>query len=647
MSRLILKSPYIKSGSGAGGYMKYIATRKNVQLVADDRPATQKQAQLICSIVKDFPDTKELFEYEDYTASHMRANASAFITTALELNWDAANRSDVYMKYIATRPRVEKIGTHGLFSDGDNVDLEKAMDELEKYKGRVWTHIISLRREDAVRLGYDNMNAWRNLLKAHRNDIAEVMQISPNNFCWYAAFHNEGGHPHVHMMAWSANPSLGYLTRDGIADIRSRLTNEIFKQEMLHLYEQKSASRDELVQEARKAMAELVESMTKGLCDHPEVEKLMTELVSNLESVTGKKQYGYLPKSAKRIVDEIVNQMERLPVVAKCYEKWCELQGQVQSYYTGAPPEKLPLSKQKEFRSVRNAVIREAERIRLGEITFEDEQAAYMDEPESIYATAARYRAAKAAIFGNPETLDELNNAINEMKALAESGYPYAQYMLGKMYRDRVGVLPDATEAKQWFTRAAEQDIPVAQYALGKLCLSDDAEVRDVEAGLRWLELAFKSGSHYAGYRLGKEYLKGEITEKNIETAVQYLTKSADQGNQFSQYTLGKLYLLGRDVKRDKELAAHWLTLSAAQGNQYAQFFLDRLDQFREPSVMLAATRLLHHMGQIFRDNSIPPADPSGMRIDSKRRRKLMEKKQALGQKDEPEQEQGVQFMGY
>ncbi len=626
--------------------MRYIATRENVKLVADRRPATKKQEQLIRSIANDFPDTKELFEYEDYTASHTRAAASAFITAALELNWDVASRSDVYMKYIATRPRAERRGSHGLFGDADNVDLEKAMDELEKNEGRVWTHIISLRREDAARLGYDAAGTWRNLLRTHRNEIAAAMHISPEHFRWYAAFHDEGAHPHVHMMAWCALNE-GILDRSGIYAIRSKLTNDIFKQEMLHLYEQKSASRDELVREARKAMAELTESMETGLCDHPKVEKLVSELVAKLESYTGQKKYGYLPKSAKRIVDEIVDQMERLPVVAECYERWQELQGQVQGYYTGAKPEKLPLSKQKEFRSVKNAVIHEAERIRLGEISFEDEQAARTDEPESIYATATRYRAVKAIVFGEPETIDELNSAVGEMKALAESGYPYAQYMLGKMYRDRVGVLPDVAKAKRWFTRSAEQAVPVAQYALGKLCLSDDAEVRDVDAGLHWLELAFENGTHYAGYRLGKEYLRGESMPKDVPTALDYLTRSAEQGNQFSQYTLGKLYLLGRDVKQDKEIAAHWLTLSAAQGNQYASFFLERLGQFREPSVMLAVTKLLYHIGRIFRDNSMLPADPRGMRIDSKRRQKLHEKKQALSQKDELEQEQGIQFMGY
>ena len=481
MAKLILKSPYIKSGGGAGGYMRYIATRENVELIADSRPATQKQEQLIRSIAKDFPDSKDLYEYEDYAASQTRADASAFITAALELNWDTARQSDVYMRYIATRPRAEKLGAHGLFGDADTVDLDEAMDELEKYEGNVWTHIISLRREDAARLGYDNAGAWRNLLKAHRNDIAKAMQISPESFRWYAAFHNEGGHPHVHMMAWSVNPSGGHLTRDGISDIRSALTNDIFRQEMLHLYEQKSASRDELVREAREVMADLVRNMESGLCDHPEAERLMLALVSSLETVTGKKQYGYLPKSAKRLVDDIVNQLECLPAVAECYERWWELQSQVQRYYTGAAPEKLPLSKQKEFRSVKNGVIREAERIRLGEITFEDEQAARVDEPESVYATAARYRAAKAVIFGNPETMDQLNDAINEMRKLSRRAVTHT-------HNTRL-VKCTATESASCLTRqrrnvgsrlAAEQIFAAAQYALGKLYLSDDAEVRDV-----------------------------------------------------------------------------------------------------------------------------------------------------------------------
>ena len=210
MARLILKSPYIKSTGGASGYLRYIATWERVELIPDDRPPTRKQEQLAAKLVKDFPDSKTLYEYEDYLTKPAKVNASAFITLALEANWDAIHESEQYMKYIATRPRAERIGAHGLFSDEETVSLEKAVEELENYTGNVWTHIISLKREDAARLGYDNAAAWRNLIRAHRNDIAAAMKIPPGDFRWYAAFHDEGEHPHIHMMAWSAKPGQAY-----------------------------------------------------------------------------------------------------------------------------------------------------------------------------------------------------------------------------------------------------------------------------------------------------------------------------------------------------------------------------------------------------------------------------------------------------
>ena len=335
MARLIVKSPYIKCGGGqsAGGYMKYIATRERVEIIPDDRPPTRKQEQFITKLVKDFPDTKDLLEYEDYAQHPTKANASSLITLALEENWSQVQSSEGYARYIATRPRAECLGDHGLFGDEDSVDLDKAMSELEHYTGNVWTHIISLHRKDAARLGYDNAQAWCALLRTHRNDIAAAMNIKPQDFRWYAAFHNEGEHPHVHMMAWSANPGQAYLSRDGIRQIKSALTNQIFKQEMLHLYEQKSESRDELVRETRKAMLELSRQMSESVCEHPEAERMILNLAQQLGEVKGKKSYGYLPKRIKRQVDEIVNQMERLPVVDRCYQKWWELQCKVNDFY--------------------------------------------------------------------------------------------------------------------------------------------------------------------------------------------------------------------------------------------------------------------------------------------------------------------------
>ena len=194
-------------------------------------PPTWKQEQLITKLTKDFPEAKELGEYSDYKGKPTKANASVFITRALEGNWSQVQQSDGYMKYIATRPRAERLGDHGLFGDEETVNLEQAMQELDQYNGNVWTHILSLKREDAARLGYDNAKAWRNLLRANRNEVAAAMNIQPNHFRWYAAFHDEGKHPHIHMMAWSTQPGEAYLTRDGIRNIKSTLTNQIFKQE--------------------------------------------------------------------------------------------------------------------------------------------------------------------------------------------------------------------------------------------------------------------------------------------------------------------------------------------------------------------------------------------------------------------------------
>ena len=469
MARLILKSPYIKSTGGASGYLRYIATRERVELIPDDRPPTRKQEQLITKLVKDFPDSKTLYEYEDYLTKPTKVNASAFITLALESNWDAIHESDQYMKYIATRPRTERIGTHGLFGDGDSVSLEKAMAELESYTGNVWTHIISLKREDAARLGFDNAAAWRNLIRAHRNDIAAAMKIPPGDFRWYAAFHDEGEHPHIHMMAWYAKMGQAYLSKEGIRQIKSKLTNDIFRNEMLHLYEQKSESRDELVRESRRAMLELVRAMQDGVCDHPDAEQLMLELAAQLRAVKGKKSYGYLPKRLKNLVDEIVDEMERLPAVSKCYEKWMMLQGKVDSYYHDKTQERIPLSRQKEFRQIKNAVIQEAERLRLGEIGFEEKDLGQNDEPEEFQNASYDYWALRDIIRDERLTMEERSDAVSEMDKLAESGDMYAQYLMGKLWRDGPLLIPDSVEARYWFEQAADQGHLVAQYSLAKL----------------------------------------------------------------------------------------------------------------------------------------------------------------------------------
>ena len=640
MARLILKSPYIKSTGGASGYLRYIATRERVELIPDDRPPTRKQEQLVAKLVKDFPDSKTLYEYEDYLTKPTKVSASVFITLALESNWDAIHESEQYMKYIATRPRAERIGAHGLFGDDDAISLDRAMEELESYTGNVWTHIISIKREDAARLGFDNAAAWRNLIRAHRSDIAAAMKIPPGDFRWYAAFHDEGEHPHIHMMAWSAKPGQAYLSKEGIRQIKSKLTNDIFHNEMLHLYEQKSESRDELVRQARRAMLELVQTMRDSMCDHPDAERLVLELAAQLGTVKGKKSYGYLPKRLKQLVDEIVDEMERLPVVNKCYDHWLMLQGKVDSYYHDKPQERIPLSQQKEFRKIKNAVIQEAECLRLGEIGFEEKGLNQQDEPEEYRNASYDYWTLRDVIRDESLTMEERSDAVSEMDKLAENGDMYAQHLMGKLWRDGPLLIPDSVEARYWFKRAAEQGHLVAQYSLAKLYLSDDLEVRDTRKGMNWLYTAAVNGSSYAMYRLAKECLKGELIEKDTAHAVEWFTKSAERGNQYAQYMLGKLYLAGREVLHDEEQAVHWLSQSAEQGNQYAQYLLNHLEENRLPSAMLAVTRLLHHMSRGFRDNSVPKSRPGGIQIDRKRLKKLQEKRIALGHKPDDHEQQ-------
>ena len=557
------------SGSGVGGYLEYIGTREGVELL----PAG-------------------------------------------------------YMEYMAERPR-----SHGLFGDEDCVDMNAVAQELNEYPGNIWTHIISLKREDAERLGYNHAAQWRNLIRAHRNEIAAAMNISSSDFRWYTAFHDEGGHPHIHMMAWSAKPGQAYLSKDGIRKIKSVLTNDIFKQEMLHTYEQKSASRGELVRKAREEMKTLAQEMRQSIGSHPEVELLMVTLAAQLETVKGKKKYGYLPKAVKKTVDEIVDQMEQLPVIDECYQVWWELQCQIEDFYSEKECQRPPLSEQREFRSIKNAVVQETENILMGKVTFEDEE---MEETTDFSDLLHDCRELWMVTQDDTAPMGDRDEAVAQLIRKTESGDPDAQYLVGRLYRDGPVLIPDSVEAQYWFDQAAWQGMVAAQYALGQLYLTDDAEVHDTELGIQWLEYSAHHGSDCAAYRLGKEYLKGEIVERDSAKAQEYLTQSAKTGNQFAQYALGKLYL----ECGDKAEAHYWFTQSAAQGNEYAQFFLDHWNNLKPPSIMLSVSRLLHHIGRIFQEQMPTPTIPGGVQIDRKRLAQFREKKIAMGHKPDDHVEQ-------
>jgi len=957
MPRIIFKCRYLKNAAEhLSNFVNYVATRDGVEKIlseAHTSSPTEKQQKLIVEILNQFPDAADLFEYEDYLHAPNIGNASEFITMALEQNIDRIGKKENYVDYIANRPRVEKIGTHGLFSDeGVPVVLSKVAEEVSNHTGNVWTPIVSLRREDAARLGYDNARAWMDIVRNQRNVIAEQMKIAPENLKWYAAFHNEGHHPHIHMIVYSTNPREAYVTKQAIQKMRSSLANEIFQQDLIQIYSEQTVRRNTLAEQSRDSLQEILGQMNSGVCVNKTVEALLSHLGERLKHTSGKKQYGYLKASLKAVVDQIVDELAKNEFVADAYAKWYELRDEVLRTYADKLPEHLPLSQQKEFKSIKKMVIAEAMSISGHHFTFkgdenadvineetesvvvehdfampeEEKQSAInerleddedilftasgqpsytvynkedSDEPHPHIAWSDRYKEARVFLYGSDDAEPDFEQALRLFLEEAEAGnalamhdigrmyadglgveidkeascswynkaliafleietdkenryveyrigkmhatglgteqdyeeaaiwfdeavsqrhkyaqyslaglyyrgqgveqdfemafdlyrrsavqhVPYASYELAKMYRDGIGTAKNAEEAElqfeeafhgfqrleeqshddklqyrlghmlytgtgtekdvaaaisyfeksarlgnvqaqymlgkiyldtesgheniekavMWLTKAADNGNDLAQYALGKLyrdgnhvekdmekavalfILSANQEnqyaaytlgklylagediLKDVEAAVKWLTLSADLGNQFAQYtlaklylagedvlknitkavelfmksalqnnsfaqyQLGKLYLLGEDVPKDVDNAVKWLTASAEQENQYAQYALGKLYLMGKDIPHDREAAVRWLILSAEQGNIYAQFFLDHLDSFRDPSVFLAATRLMHHLSRIFREEQRKLGGGSSMQADSKLRRRLRQKKIAQG----------------
>ena len=412
------------------------------------------------------------------------------------------------------------------------------------------------------------------------------MKIPWDQFRWYAAFHDEGHHPHVHMVCYSADGQSGFLTREGIAQIKSGLAKEMFQQDLTEIYQRQTQRRDELVRESGEVMKELIQQMDSGTLENPHVEQLMGELAQRLKSTSGKKQYGYLKTPLKAVVDEIVDELAKDPRIAAAYDLWYQQREEVLRTYKDDLPQRLPLSQQKEFKRIKNLVIQEA--VRLDEYTEvfaptdtqepgqagENATPTSEDQPQNLDAqveadeppytvtrndrssSQVKYREAKRILTDPSSKPEQINQAVDWLTQAAEAGLDYAQYALGKLYRDGGPVTQDTTQAAIWFAQAAEQGNQYAMYELGKLHL----EIKNFSAAQRWFQQPANQGNQFAQYRLGKLLLSGDDIPKDVESAVRWLMESAEQGNQYAQYTLGKLYLLGQEVPQDREAAVHWFT---------------------------------------------------------------------------------------
>ena len=571
MARLITKFKYLKpeDRKNVGGYAEYIATREGVEKIDESRrfaPATEKQRRFIQKILADFPDSKSSLEYEDYLKDKTIGTASEFITRALEENADEMMHTKTYADYIATRPRAERIGSHGLFTDdGVAVDLSKVSDELNVHTGNVWTAIVSLRREDAERLGYDNGSRWRDMLRSQTQTLSENLKIPMSNLRWFAAFHNESYHPHVHMIVYSTDPTEGYLSEKGLMALRSSFAKDIFAQDLLCEYKKQTKHRDELKMQSRDILSELIAKINSGTYDNPQVEALLQTLAKRLSVTNGKKQYGYLRKDIKEIINSIVDELGKDERIAALYDLWYESKETALKVYTESRPERLPLSQNKEFKAVKNMVIAEAMKLNLP--TDEIEEVDEPTEPDCEPTTE------ETESPDPPPPMDEYETTVAD----ADKGNRWAQYRAAKFMLDRDGEHYDPKKAVEYLTRSAKQGYTVAKYMLGKLYLKGEDVPKQMLHALHWLESAVKDDNPYAEYLLGKTFIKGEDIERDTERAESLLRRSSEQDNKYAAYTFGKAYLDGDILTQNIDEAVRLLNLSASKGFSPAQFILGRL----------------------------------------------------------------------
>lgn len=369
MANLITKFKFYKSQKGRtrGNYLKYIATREGVEKIDQinyDLPATERQKELINKIIEDYPDSKEMLEFEDYLKSATVKNASEFITRAIEDNILGFSEKGIYADYIATRPRAEKSGKHGLFSCIDEeINLSKISKEISMHQGNMWTMIVSLRREDAERLGFNNAARWREFIRSKSDEIAEAFQIPLSDLKWYGAYHNETYHPHIHLIIYSKDETKGYLSKQGVNKLRSSIANKIFEDEALHAYEEKGRIRDEIRTHWKEMIDEIMNRISSGEYENEEIQEKLIELSIRLNNTKAKKRYGYLKKDVKELIDSIVDLLAEDEDIARLYDMWYEEKYKILRMYSKNVPPKIRLSENDEFKSIKNDIIREALRI--------------------------------------------------------------------------------------------------------------------------------------------------------------------------------------------------------------------------------------------------------------------------------------------
>ena len=627
LSQIIVTSRYLKSGTQKSknkrrNYTKYIATRETVEvrdqnIMDRNDNATKNQEQLLNDLLSDFPEAKKYLEYEDYTVNPTVENASELISTIIERNADVIGNRQNFVGYMAMRPGVQKRGSHGLFNEKDEpIILDRVANEIANHKGNVWSHVISLRREDAIRLGYDNSEAWRQLVMRHISDIAKNQKISLCNLKWYAAFHDTTHHPHIHLLVYSENTKEGFLTNEGINKIRSAFANDIFKDDLQSIYQEQTLSRDELKAVSKTEFKSIVRKVQQGGFENPQLENFIRKLYSQLQNVKGKKVYGYLPQEVKETVNSIFSELAKDDNIRQLYEKWCSLERLKYKSYTQKEKELPALTDNKVFQPVRNMIIRtvldmnspvvdiEIEEPELTEKTDDDitDIPPLIDESEQLENDNV--------IFSDNEELTAEDFIWSDDNAVTVDvdDKPKSKYYLKwsifykeacKLIYNKESKLEDFKKAEQLLLSESKSGNVLAIHDLGKLYSTEKIGAKDEEKSFAYYNEALQGFMEiepdsdfmfpyepkykgqvmkpvdmrsYVWYRIGKMHCYGLGTEQDYEKAFEWFLKSAQEGNKFAQYSLANLYYYGNGVEKDLSQAFLWYRKSSEQGQPYASY---------------------------------------------------------------------------
>ena len=597
MSQLIVTSRYLKNGNQKNktkrrNYTKYIATRETVEIrsqkfVDRNANATKNQEQLINDLINDFPESKRYLEYDDYEREPTIENAGELISTIVERNADVVGNRQNFVGYMAMRPGVEKRGSHGLFNEKDEpIILNQAANEIAEHKGNVWSHVVSLRREDAVRLGYDNSDAWRELVKRHISDIAKAQNIPLCNLKWYAAYHDTTHHPHIHLLVYSTNPKQGFLTKAGIDKIRSAFANDIFHDDLQSIYQEQTVSRDELKAVSKNEFESIVNIIASNDHTDPQLEELIRKLYIQLQNVKGKKVYGYLPKEIKETVNKIFSELAKDENIRQLYDKWCSLERLKYKTYTLKETELPELSANKVFQPLRNMIIRTVLNMKPFDANTEIEGS----EPNDEYFDNTPQNMSPLFDEAEPLAEKETDESAAAIKNYIKWNDQYKKAC--KLIYGKDAKLNDFKKAEQLLLSESQRGNVLAVYDLGKLYSTDKLGERNEETsiakytralqGFLQIEPNSKKLKPYVQYRIGKMFCYGLGTEQNYQKAFEWFERSAKQKNKFAQFSLANLYYYGSGIEKDLSQAFLWYQRSSSQGQPYAAYSIAQMYRYGE-----------------------------------------------------------------